>query len=77
MEFLSFMVTGGIILIAGYVLGVNITLKDFRKSITTDWLFRKLCEQSDIVWKFDDGVKWYADLKDVKEMEAWRKNERD
>ena len=26
---------------------------------------KELCKKDDVVYKFEDGVKWYADLKNI------------
>ena len=55
------------ILIA-FIIGVNIDTLRSKKLQTTDYLFKELCKKDDVVYKFEDGVKWYADLKNINEM---------
>ena len=40
-----------------------------KKLQTTDYLFKELCKKDDVVYKFENGVKWYADLKNINEIE--------
>ena len=54
-------------IIFAFVLRVNII--NNKKLQTTDYLFKELCKKDDVVYKFEDGVKWYADLKNINEIE--------
>lgn len=58
-------------IIFAFIVGINIDIFTFKKILTTDYLFKELCTKEDVVYKFEDGVKWYADLKNINEMKEY------
>lgn len=52
-----------------FVLILRANIINNKKLQTTDYLFKELCKKKDVVYKFEDGVKWYADLKNINEIE--------
>jgi hypothetical protein len=61
-------------IIFAFIIGVNIDIFETKKLLTTNYLFKELCKKEDAVYKFEDGVKWYADLKNINEIKKYNEN---